>query len=227
MPINDYVLRPEWFISTESILTIVSFIITLIISIYSYKVYRLLNNKKYYYLAVGFFSIALGFLFSLISNSVIIFFHSFATLAGYIPLMRTSYFYTASLVLYAFLILSGYVIFSCLALGVRNKRVIFALTLIALLSAVLIRQTRSFTFFYFFAFVLLAVHIVPYMHDNYKKQKSKGSYIVFLAFLLLAIANFIFIGINLYGAVLFVVGNSISFVAYVLLLINLFLVGKK
>lgn len=227
MPINDLVLRPEWFISTESIFILVSFIITFIISAYSYRVYKLSSNKNYKYLTVGFFSIALGFLFNLASNSVIIFFDFFSRLASYFPLLRASYFYTASLVLYAFLILVGYIIFSCLALGVKNKRVIFALSLIALLSAVLVRQARSFTFFYFFAFVLLAVHIVPYMYDNYNKQKTRGSFVVFLAFLLLAVANFLFIGINLYGNALFVIGHLASFAAYLLLLINLVLVSRK
>src|SRR3989344_2574711 len=121
MPINDLVLRPGWFISAESIFILVSFIITLIISVYSYRVYRLVNNKRYKYLTVGFFSIALGFLFNLASNSVIIFFDFFSRVADYLPLIRASYFYTASLILYAFFILVGYIVFSCLALDVRNR----------------------------------------------------------------------------------------------------------
>ncbi len=230
--INDLIYRPEWFIPTEFVFEIISIVITLIIFIYSYKIYKLSNNKRYYYLSLGFLAMAMGFLFKVINSSVVLFNlnHGFFVKVYeslIIPIVRHTYVYTASLILYAFLILSGYIIISCLALNIKSKKVIFSLLFIAFLAAILIRQARSFTFFYFFAFFLLAAHILPYMYENFKKQKSQTSFLVFLSFLFLTLANLVFIGITNYGVKLYIIGQSLSLVGYILLMINLVLVLRK
>ena len=147
MAINELIIRPEWFLGTESLFEIISMIIILIISAYSYKVYKLSSNKKYKYLSVSFFSIGLGFLFKIISDYVILY---YSQLNNYLPFLRLTYVYTGSLILFTFLALSGYVILSCLAANVKTRRTIISLLFIAFLCALLVRQARSFTFFYFF-----------------------------------------------------------------------------
>lgn len=224
--INDLLFRPEWFIGTETIFEIVGVLVTFFIGYYSYRVYKLSGNKKYHYLGVGFLAMALGFLFKVLSNLVVLYYKPFIKLISLIP-VKLTYLYTGSLILYSFLVLSGYIVLACLAANIRNRRIIVSLSFIALLASLLIRQARSFTFFYFFAFVLLVVYIVPYMHENYKNQKSKSSYLVFLAFLFLTLANLVFIGMGAYGVRLYVVGYAISLLAYLVLIINLFLVLRK
>ncbi len=229
--INDLLYRPEWFIPTESVFEIIAMLVTLIISLYSYKVYKLSNNKRYHYLAAGFFGIAAGFFFKTLSNSVLLYPGLFLGLDKTIPFFKISYFYTISLVLYAFLVLSGYVVVACLAANVRNRRTILSLMFIALLASFLIREARSSTFFYFFAFVLLVVYIIPYMYENYKKQKSKSSFLVYTGFLLLTLSNLIFIGRNAYGVYFgvdsYILGQSIGLLGYLVLLLNLVLVLRK
>ncbi len=227
MPINELLLRPEWFIGAESIFETISLIITLVISFYAYRAYRLSSNRKYFYLTVAFLSMSAGFFFKLLSNAVVEFFILFSDLSRVVPYLRASQIYTGSLILFVFFVIGGYIVLSSLASSVRDKKIIVAFLLIALLCAVLVREARSFTFFYFFSFVMLAVYIIPYMYNNYKKQKSKNSYLVFLSFLLLAVSNLLFIFISVKGPSLYVVGNSISLAGYLLLLINLFLAIKK
>jgi len=231
MPINELLLRPEWFVGAESVFETISLIITLVISIYAYRAYKLSSNRRYRYLAVAFLSMSAGFFFKLVSNAVVGFLVMFTEIAKSIPILKASHIYTGSLILFVFFILGGYVVLSSLASDVKNKRIIILFLLIAMLCAVLVREARSFTFFYFFSFVMLAVYIVPYMYDNYKKQKSANSYLVFLSFILLAVSNLTFIFINTTlsstGLNLYAVGNSVSLAGYVLLLINMVLVMKK
>ena len=219
MAINDLLFRPAWFILTESIFGIISMIVTFLISLYAYKIYWILSNKKYLFMAVAFFSISLGFLGKTISDMTIIYYDFLIKLLP--SFFRLAYIYTGSLLLYSFLVLSGYVLLACLAMDVKKKGTILALCLIAFLCSILIRRTSSFTFFYFSSFVLLAVYIVPYMYENYKKQRTRNAYRVYLSFLLLAIASFFFIGITIHGSyLLYILGNLLNLSAYLLLLIN-------
>ncbi len=227
MPINELLLRPGWFVGAESIFETISLIITLVIAIYAYRVYRLSSNRRYFYLTVAFLSMSAGFFFKLVSNAVVEFFILFTDIAKAVPYLRASQIYTGSLILFVFLVLGGYIVLSSLASSVRDKRIIISFLLIALLCAVLVREARSFTFFYFFSFVMLVVYIIPYMYDNYKKQKSTNSYLVFLSFMLLAVSNIFLIFISVKGPNLYAVGNSISLLGYLLLLINLVLVMRK
>lgn len=224
--INDLLFRPGWFIGTETIFELVGVLVTFFIGYYSYRVYRLSGNKRYHYLGVGFLAMAFGFLFKVISNLIVLYYEPFVRSINLIPIKLT-YIYTGSLILYGFLVLSGYIVLACLAANIRSRRIIISLSFIALLASLLIRQARSFTFFYFFAFVLLVVYIVPYMYENYKNQKSKSSYLVFLAFLFLTLANLVFIGMGAYGVGLYVIGYGISLLAYLVLIINLILVLRK
>lgn len=225
MAINDIIFRPTWFLGIESLFEIISMIILLLVSLYSYKVYKLSNNKKYKYLAVSFFSIGIGFLFKILSDSIVLYYDRFTFIDN---LFRLSYFYTGSLILFAFLALSGYVILACLAAKVKGRRKIMSLLGIAFLCAILVRQARSFTFFYFFEFVLLIVYIIPYMYDNYKHKKNKNAYLVFLAFVLLALSSLFFIAMSAYNLQqLYIGGHFISLLAYIMLLVNLTLVLKK
>ena len=228
MAINDLLFRPAWFLRTELLFGIIAFLITLIISYYSYRVYKIYENKKYKYLTVSFFSMSLGFMFKAISDLIIVYFDAFLKTFRFFGFISPTYIYTGSLILYVFFVLSGFVILSCLASQVRNKSIILSLLSIAFLCAILVRQARSFTFFYFFAFVLLVVYIVPYMYNNYKDKKNKSSYFVFLSFALLAVSNLLFIALSSrYSAIIYTGGHFISLLAYILLLLNLTLVLKK
>jgi len=225
--INDLILRPGWFIGTESLFDIISMFITFFIFLYSYKVYKLASNKNYFYLSVGFFSISLGFLFKVISNSVILYPQFSDLILNVLSFLRPTYIYTASLLLYSFLVLTGYLIIVCLTLKIKSNKIRLLLMLLVLLASILPRQERTFTFFHFFAFLLLSVYIVPYMHKNYKKQKTNSSFLVFLSFLLLTIANFALIGVSSYGITFYIIGQSISLLAYIILLINLIALGLR
>ncbi len=227
MAINEILLTPSWFISLESLFYIISMIVTFAISFYSYKVYKLSENRSYKYLFVSFFAISFGFLFKILSNLMVLYYDKLSPYHIF-NYLKLSYIYTGSLVLYAFLILGGYIILACLASKVSNRKVIFSLLLISLLCAVLVDKARSFTFFYFFSFVLLVVYIIPYMYENYQKKKIRSSYLVFSSFLLLGIANFSFIIRTVYPYLRFyALGQFISLIAFIILLISFILVLKK
>src|SRR3989344_1156357 len=148
--INDLILRPGWFIGTESLFDIISMFITFFIFLYSYKVYKLASNKNYFYLSVGFFSISLGFLFKVISNSVILYPQFSDLILNVLSFLRPTYIYTASLLLYSFLVLTGYLIIVCLTLKIKSNKIRLLLMLLVLLASILPRQERTFTFFHFF-----------------------------------------------------------------------------
>src|SRR3989338_7417658 len=56
-----FVFGPTWFYGIDYIFDLVSVLVGLLISYFSYKTYKYTSQKKYFYFAASFFLVALGF----------------------------------------------------------------------------------------------------------------------------------------------------------------------
>jgi hypothetical protein len=219
--INDILLRPFWFITLESLFEIVGLIITFLIAFYSYKVYKIAQDKKYLLFSASFLFMSVGFFLTLFSNFVFIYLDVLLPYIQMIPGLRFGHFYLGSLIISSFLMLSSYILLSAVVLNIRNKFSIALMLIIALLTSFIIIKTRNFNYFYFFSFVLLSASIVPAMYENYKKLKTTTSFLVYLGFTSLGIAHFFLLVALIYGAAWFyIIGQLLILFAYILLLIN-------
>ena len=58
-----YILyTPSWFFGIDSIFEFISVFVTIFIGYYSYKIYKLVSDKKYFYFSLSFMFIAISFI---------------------------------------------------------------------------------------------------------------------------------------------------------------------
>ena len=63
-----YVVGPTWFYGIDYIFDLVSVIVGLLISYFSYRTYRYTSQKKYFYFSASFFLVALAFISKILAT---------------------------------------------------------------------------------------------------------------------------------------------------------------
>ena len=213
---------PDWFLNYGIIFELAFAIITLFVSIYSFRVYRLSGQKKSRTFGLAFLFISISyFIQSFINLAIvselnekvlnIIEFKNLVTLDN-LAIFFHMIFFIFGLVTLIYMILGG------------KNRFIYIISLIV--SALFIFASASnLPFFYIFSSLLLIFILSDYV-SNYIKNRNGKTLFIMIAFvcLLLGHLNFIFLVNN---QLVYVVGNFLELAAYILILINLIRVIKK
>jgi hypothetical protein len=215
-------LIPSWFLSYGVIFEIAFAIITLAVSIYSFRIYKLSgqNQSKIFGIAFLFFSISY-FIESLLNISIISELNE--KFLSVIDLRSLIAMDALSILVHMVLFTFGLVTLIYMILGGKNKMIYFISLIVSMLFILL--SVNKIYFFYVLSSLLL-VYIFTHYIDNYIQSKDKRSLIVTIAFafLLLGQIHFIFL-VN--HSVYYVVGNFLELIAYILILVNLLKVIKK
>lgn len=202
---------PAWFNTFDSIFQLLFAVVTLIICGFSYKAYRLLQERKYKYFSAGFLMISAGFFILSLSNLLLYtgVYDGIVTRLGGLNLANLLY------LGHIFLLLLGYMLLLVVAMKLQQRR------LTALLFAFIILFT-AFSFQYYLKFHMIAFMLLAFMtwqfYDNYKEKKSLNSGLVFSTFYMLAFAE-IFLLAMIFMPILYVVGHILQLIGYSLLLL--------
>lgn len=209
---------PAWFNTFDSIFQLLFAVITLIICGYSYRAYRLLQERRYKYFSAGFLMISAGFFVLSLSNLLIYtgVYDGIVTRLGGLNLANLFY------LGHIFLMLFGYMLLLVVAMKLQQRR------LIALLFAFILLFT-AFSYQYYLKFHLISFMLLAFMtwqfFDNYKEKKTLNSGLVFSTFYMLAFAE-IFLLTIIFMPILYVVGHIMQLIGYSLLLLMFILVHK-
>jgi formate hydrogenlyase subunit 3/multisubunit Na+/H+ antiporter MnhD subunit len=218
-------LVPDWFFGFDIIFELAFAIITLIVALYAFKVYRLSeqNQSKLFGWAFIFFSISY-FIQSLL-NFVIISKLS-ETICDVIKLQSVTILNAWGISIHMILLIIGLVTLAYMTLKINNPKAYSLVLLISLFSIIL--SLNKIYWFYFLSSILL-IFIVIHYTQNYLKNKQSKTLLVLMAFLFLLFGHIHFIfAVN--HALFYVIGHFLELIAYILILINLLLVlknGKK
>jgi len=217
------VFSPIWFFGYDSVLDLISFVITMLIGFYSYKIYKLTGKKNYFYLYLAFL---------LLSIALVV--KSFANLSLYFDLLhrigvrdtRLFGYQMAALALFGHVLLTllGYITLIALTLKLKGKRIVSLLFFLVILTVLLAKN--SFMFFHLISFALVLLYVTPYFYENYMNVKNVKALLVFLCFLFLSFSH-LFLALVFYNNYLYVIGIILQMAGYLMLLINLLLVFKK
>jgi len=217
------VFSPIWFFGYDSILDLISFLITILIGFYSYRIYKLTGKKSYFFLYLAFL---------LLSIALVV--KSFANLSLYFDLLhkigvkdtRLFGYQMAALGLFGYVLLTllGYIILIALTLKLKGKRIISLLFFLVILTILLAKN--SFMFFHLISFALLLLYVTPYFYDNYSKVKNIKALLVFLCFFFLSFGH-LFLSLVFYSNQFYVLGIILQLAGFLMLLVNLILVFKK
>jgi hypothetical protein len=213
---------PPWFFNYGIMFQIAFAIITLFVSIYSFRVYRLSGQKKSRTFGVAFLFISISYFIQSFINLAIlaelnekvfsvIEFRNLITMDN-IAIFFHMIFFIFGLVTLIYMILGG------------KNRLLYIISL-AVSTLFVFASADSMAFFYVFSSLLLIFILTDYV-GHYFRNKDGKTFLVMLAFVFLLIGhlNFIFLVNN---PILYVVGNLLELAAYLLILVNLIRVIKK
>jgi hypothetical protein len=213
------VFTPDWFLGADVLIEIFSFAILLLFFILAIKNYKLSKNKNSFYLGFGFFAIALAEIFTILTKLILYYDTNFTQQIGdliitYKVVKSVDIFYYAGFFLHKFFTLMGlYIIYK-----IPSKK---GTAQDFLLAAFFMIISALFSNFFQYVFNLTSLLLIGLIITNYteiyNKNKSENTRILIIAFALLALSQMIFILSSL--NILYVIGQSIQLVSYIILLV--------
>ena len=224
------VFTPDWFIGTDVLIEAFSFMILFLFFILCLKSYRMTKNKNTFYLGLGFLAIALAEIFTILTKFILYYDTTFTQQIGDMIVTKNivtsvDIFYYIGFFLHKFFTLMGfYIIYK-----IPSKKGVTEDFLLVITFLIISAIFGNF-FYYVFHIVtlLLLVLIIANYKRIYKKNKSKNTRILLIAFSMLALSQLIFI-ISTIG-LLYVTAQIIQLVSYIILLVlivNILKHGKK
>lgn len=205
----------------DSLIEFLSLIIAGITSYYSHRLYKLIGEKEFKYFSIAFLFIAISFLFKILSN---------ITLTHYIQVSDANFIFTIasqfeyiqlinffSFLFYKTFILLGLLILFFIATQTKRNQKIF---LFIYLSLVTILFSIYFNFIFDLTLIFLLIFLTSYFYENYQKNKSNNSFMVFIGFLLFLIGRIILIFSGIHPLI-YLIGEIFILFGFIALLINL------
>ena len=228
------VLSPNWFKGVDSLFEIVSLLICLLISYYGFKIYNFVNQKKYKTVALSFLFIALSFAIKVITNLSIYFQYNklklsiLSAMSSTFPamtskIMEIQLIYYVGYFAYRFLFLLALILLLALVLRIKDKRITSIFIVFSIIAA-------FFSYYFYYAFHIISATLLffVFMHfyENYSIKKLASAKYITIAFFLLLISQLVFIFV-LFDSQIYVFGEIIQLVGFLILLYYYFLVSKK
>ncbi|MFW6383681.1 MAG: hypothetical protein ACOCZQ_03475 [Nanoarchaeota archaeon] len=210
----------EYIYMTDEIFGILTFIIAMLISYYSYKIFNFTKKKDYLWFSGGFYLIAIGFL------TRFIFDFSFDTMrldkTLFFGTMEIEPFKKIILITSMLFIFAGYILLLLVAL--KTKKRVSLLIFIISLVALLVSQNYYFTFLAVLAVVIFT--LLFHFYRNFNQKRTLNSGVVWYSFLLLFVGclmeMLMFISNKFY-----ILSNIFNMGGFLLLLVNFLLVLRK
>jgi hypothetical protein len=218
-------VTPAWFFVYGIILEIFFAVITFLVSIYAFKIYKLTEEKQNRLFGTAFLFIAVSYVILFIMN-IIILARLDDEISALIKLQAVYLFTLLGTYAHALLFLIGLVILAYVTLRIKNARVLAMLLTITIISVAF--SNNKVFMFYVMASVLLLFTVIHYF-INYINNKKMSTLLVLVAmiFLLFGTLHFMF---AVQHEIYYVLGHLLEFIAYSLILINLIVIlkhGKK
>ncbi len=213
---------PSWFLLYSIGLEVVFALVALAVSLLGLRVYRMVYQKEVKAISTAFLLISISYFIDALFNSInamrLSSILSSARIASQAIVLNVINMYS-----HIILMILGFLILTLTIFKVRNKNIswlIFLLSLIAILTAG--RVLLSF----FLILTLYLLFISGYYLASYYRHKNFMTGSIALAFVTMLIASVFFIN-SVYHPIMYVWGHFLTLGAYLLLLLNFYLVLKK
>lgn len=209
--VSVYLQGPEWFFGADASLEAFAAVIAFCVAFASLRVYRMTREKKYAYFTASMALLTISFLARTTADILLeeLWFKMPANIAGLT--------FFAGYVTHILLALTAYILLIIVTHKITDKRIIALLFLIMVPS--LLISGSYFLSFYGLSTIFLAFVAFTYFQNYYKVRKIAAC-LVFVAFLLLTIAQVMFLFEAVYDP-LYVAAHIAQAVGYLALLFAL------
>lgn len=213
---------PDWFFGYGMIFELAFAIITLAVSWYSFRVYKLSGERhsKHFGFAFLFFSISYFIQFILSIAMISELNETILNIIELRDILTLDVFYIFT---HMILFTLGLVTLCYMASNLKNKIVYVGMMLVSVL--LILFSVSQINIFYIFSSLLL-LFISFYYLKNYVKNPHNKAIFMVIAFFCLLIGHLHFIFLSNHP-VYYIIGNFLELVAYILILVNLLKVLRK
>jgi len=217
---NLYII-PSGFFSYNLLLEFFFAVITLVVSLYAFRIYKLSEQKQSKFFAVSFLFFSVHyFIQSFLNFAIKSELGKNICIAMKIQGVNILNLYGVYSYLLFFML--GLVTLTYMALKIKSARVYILLVVISVLSIFL---SQNKIYMYYFTSSILLIFICEHYLRNYLKNRQVKTLLVMTAFMFLLFSNIHFIFAVNHSAY-FIVGRFLELGAYLLILLNLFIVLK-
>jgi len=216
-------LQAHWFFGCDVVLELVFAVVALVLAVFAFRVFKITSERSTGFLGAGFLFISISYFFQSALNFLLVY------KVGAMPFLTLNDFsYAITLQLIGtlgqmFFMLIGLVILLYMTFEVNRKSILAIMLLFVIIP--LLFTNISFFVFYFISTICL-IFVAGHFVKNYLRKKKRLNLVIAVAFVLLAVSGTQFV-LSSQGGVLYVFGHLLELVAYLLLLVNFYLVLKK
>lgn len=222
----DFIAGPRWFFGIDSLFETISILVSFLIAIFVYRVYKLTGQKKYRNFSIAFLMISAGLSFKILSNFVVFYTKvekSFYGLFTVTYIKNLDFINLMAFYFFRLLMVGAFIIILASVLRIKDRKMLGLLTIFAFIGIVL----GNDTYFVFHLILALILGIITYYYyENYKLKKSNNSLLVMFAFLFIFLSQIIFIFL-IFSDNLYAVGESLMLFGFLLLLTAYISILKK
>ena len=213
---------PPWFFGYDAILEFVFAVVSLVIALFAFKIYKVSDQKQVKLFGIAFLFVSLSYFTQSLFNYLIIS-RTNATICRALNWWSVALFDTLGLYVHMGLMIIGLIILVYMSFKTEKQRILWLLLATSLL-ILLLSANRVYIFFLLSSVYLLFItwHFV----ENYLSNRKTRTLLVAVAFLFLLFGNIHFI-FSVDHQLFYVIGHFLELCAYLLILWNFFLVLRK
>jgi len=208
------------FYGIDSIIELLIIIVAGIISLYSHKIYKILQDKNYRYFSWAFLFIAISFIFKIISNFTVLqrirlqgvnFVATVLSQPSYMPIVD---FLTYTI--YKIFYLLGLLILFLIFTKTDKKDGIF---LYLYLSIIAILFSIYFNFVFHITLVLILMFLTYYFYQNHRNHRTTNTLLVLIAFSIMLVSHLFMIFSDM-DSLDYMIAEGLMLIGFLSLLIN-------
>lgn len=218
----DNFLIPEWFFQYGMFFEFAFAIITLVVGLFAFKIYKLSNQKQSKLFGVAFIFISIHYFIQSFLNFLIVYKLN-ENICNLMKIQSVNTLNILGIYSHMFFFVVGLIILVYMTLKIKSIETFSLLLILPLISVIF--SSNKLYIFYAIASVLL-IYISIYYLKNYLKNKQPKTLLVLIAFLFLLFGNIHFI-FSVDHAIYYSIGHILELIAYSLILLNMFLILKK
>jgi hypothetical protein len=222
------IVSPSWFFGYDSLTELISMVILFVIGFYSWRLYKLSQEKKYKYFNMTFIMLGIALLAKSVTNWII--YREWVEHELYVgKIIQLYLFYTAGYLLFVLLSLAAYMLLLLLLWDINDKKAVSLFFIFIIFMTFF--ANHIFSSFNFVSFVLLSYLTWEFWKNAYRrpartKAKPATARMVFISFLILTLSQLVFICME-GSQIFYVLGEIVQLAGYLLLLVTLLVLRCK
>lgn len=214
-----YIFGPRWFYGIDYIFDLVSVIVGLLISYFSYRAYRYTSQRKYFWFSASFFFVAIAFISKILATIPLYSKELKVETVGLVTvtseiIKKVGWINQFSISIARFLMLFAFLILVLVALKINDRKVIALFVYFLAISTTFV--SLSYIVFHVTLLLMLGILFLKYRR-NYLKVKTFNAKAVMYSFSALLISQIFFI-FEGWVKHFYVIGESMQLVGYLVLL---------